>query len=200
MKLLLHVCCAPCSTYTLNSLRKQNIEVSGFFYNPNIHPYREFKRRLSTLKEFAKKTNFSLHIETDYGLTEYLRQVVFNEKKRCSICYDMRLEKTAEQAAKSGADAFSSTLLYSRYQNHEAIVSIATKMAKKYDIEFYYDDFRQGWQEGIDKAIEMDLYRQSYCGCIYSEQERYDNKLKKKMRKERKLARVAAQSWKTRKK
>lgn len=200
MKLLLHVCCAPCSTYTLNSLRKQNIEVSGYFYNPNIHPYREFKRRLSTLKEFAKKTNFPLHIETEYGLTEYLRQVVFNEKKRCSICYDMRLEKTAEQAAKSGADAFSSTLLYSRYQNHEAIVSIATKMAKKYGVEFYYDDFRQGWQEGIDKAIEMDLYRQSYCGCIYSEQERYDNKLKKKMRKERKLARVAAQSWKTRKK
>lgn len=197
MKLLLHVCCAPCSTYTLNTLRKQNIDVSGYFYNPNIHPYREFKKRLNALQEFAKKTNFALHIENEYGLTEYLRQVVFNEKKRCSICYNMRLEKTAEQAAKSGADAFSSTLLYSRYQNHEAIVKIATKMAEKYGVEFYYDDFRQGWQEGIDKAIEMDLYRQSYCGCIYSEQERYDNRLKKKMKKmkkERKLARAAAQS------
>ena len=194
MKLLLHVCCAPCSTYTLNNLRKQNIDVSGYFYNPNIHPYREFKKRLDTLKEFAEKTNFALHIENEYGLTEYLRKVVFNEKKRCSTCYDMRLEKTAKHAAKMGADAFSSTLLYSRYQNHEAIVSIATKMAEKYGIEFYYDDFREGWQEGIDKAIEMDLYRQSYCGCIYSEQERYDNRLKKKMKKERKLAKIAAQS------
>ena len=194
MKLLLHVCCAPCSTYTLNNLRKLNIDVSGYFYNPNIHPYREFKKRLDTLKEFAEKTNFALHIENEYGLTEYLRKVVFNEKKRCSICYDMRLEKTAAQAAKIGADAFSSTLLYSRYQNHGAIISIATKMAEKYGVAFYYNDFREGWQEGIDKAIEMDLYRQSYCGCIYSEQERYDNRLKKKMRKERKLAKIAAQS------
>lgn len=194
MKLLLHVCCAPCSTYTLNNLRKQNIDVSGYFYNPNIHPYREFKKRLDTLKEFAEKINFELLVENEYGLTEYLRKVVFNEKKRCSICYDMRLEKTAAQAAKMGADAFSSTLLYSRYQNHEAIISIATKMAEKYGVEFYYNDFREGWQEGIDKAIEMDLYRQSYCGCIYSEQERYDNRLKKKMRKERKLAKIAAQS------
>ena len=194
MKLLLHVCCAPCSTYTLNNLRKQNIDVSGYFYNPNIHPYREFKKRLDTLKEFAEKINFELLVENEYGLTEYLRKVVFNEKKRCSICYDMRLEKTAARAAKMGADAFSSTLLYSRYQNHEAIISIATKMAEKYGVEFYYNDFREGWQEGIDKAIEMDLYRQSYCGCIYSEQERYDNRLKKKMRKERKLAKIAAQS------
>ncbi len=193
MKLLLHVCCAPCSTYTLNNLRRKNIDVSGYFYNPNIHPYQEFKKRLNTLMEFAEKTNFPLTIEKEYGLTEYLRKVVFNEKKRCSICYDMRLEKTAEQAARTGADAFTSTLLYSRYQNHKAIIDIATKMAAKYGVEFYYDDFREGWQEGIDKAIEMDLYRQPYCGCIYSEQERYDNRLKKKMRKERKLAKIAAQ-------
>ncbi len=188
MKLLLHVCCAPCSTYTVTKLREQGIDVSGYFYNPNIHPYREFKKRLDTMKEFAAKIDFDLQTEDDYGLTEYLRKVVFNEKQRCSICYDMRLEKTAEQAAKTGADAFSSTLLYSRYQKHENIIATCNKMAEKYGVEFYYDDFRQGWQEGIDKAIEMDLYRQPYCGCIYSEQERYDNRLKKKLRKERKQA------------
>jgi len=188
MKLLLHVCCAPCSTYTLSKLREQNIEVSGYFYNPNIHPFREFKRRLTTMKEFATQANFDLITEDEYGLTEYLRKVVFNEKQRCSICYNMRLEKTAEQAVKSGADAFSSTLLYSRYQKHENIVATGKKIANKYGIEFYYEDFREGWQEGIDKAIEMDLYRQPYCGCIYSEQERYDNRLKKKLRKERKQA------------
>ncbi len=194
MKLLLHVCCAPCSTYTVTKLREQGIDVSGYFYNPNIHPYREFKKRLDTMKEFAAKIDFDLQTEADYGLTEYLRKVVFNEKQRCSICYDMRLEKTAEQAAKTGADAFSSTLLYSRYQKHENIIATCNKMAEKYGVEFYYDDFRQGWQEGIDKAIEMDLYRQPYCGCIYSEQERYDNRLKKKLRKERKQALKAVNS------
>ena len=188
MKLLLHVCCAPCSTYTVTKLREQDIDVSAYFYNPNIHPYREFKKRLDTLKEFATQVDLELLTEDNYGLTEYLRKVVFNEKQRCSICYDMRLEKTAEQAVKSGADAFTSTLLYSRYQKHENIVTIGKRIADKYGVDFYYEDFRQGWQEGIDKAIEMDLYRQPYCGCIYSEQERYDNRLKKKLRKERKQA------------
>jgi len=192
MKLLLHVCCAPCSTYTLNRLREQNIDVSGYFYNPNIHPYREFRKRLTTLQDFAKIQDFPLVIESEYGLTEYLRKVVFNEKQRCMICYDMRLEKTALQAAQTGADAFTSTLLYSRYQNHEAITKIGKQMAKKYGVEFYYDDFREGWQEGIDKAIEMDLYRQPYCGCIYSEQERYDKKLQKKLRKERHQEKAAS--------
>ena len=192
MKLLLHVCCAPCSTYTLGKLRKQNIDVSGYFYNPNIHPYREFRKRLSTLREFAAFQDFPLEIESEYGLTEYLRKVVFHEKQRCIICYDIRLEKTAQQAVKSGADAFSSTLLYSRYQNHEAITKIGKQMAEKYGVEFYYDDFRVGWQEGIDKAIAMDLYRQPYCGCIYSEQERYDKRLQKKLRKKRKLETTAS--------
>jgi len=191
MKLLLHVCCAPCSTYTLSKPHEQNIDVSGYFYNPNIHPYREFRKRLTTLKDFAKTQNFPLVIESEYGLTEYLRKVVFNEKQRCMICYNMRLEKTAQQAAQTGADAFTSTLLYSRYQNHEAITQIGKQMAEKYGVEFYYDDFREGWQEGIDKAIEMDLYRQPYCGCIYSEQERYDKKLQKKLRKERRLEKAA---------
>ncbi len=187
MKLLLHVCCAPCSTFTLGRLRENNIDVSGYFYNPNIHPYREFRKRMATLRDFAKEKNFQIKMETEYGLTEYLRKVVFHEKERCPICYDMRLERAAIQAAESGADAFSSTLLYSRYQNHEVIKSIGQKMAAKHGVEFYYDDFREGWQDGIDEAIALDLYRQPYCGCIYSEQERYDKKLQKKMRRERKL-------------
>lgn len=185
MKLLLHVCCAPCTTFTLRKLREMNIDVSGYFYNPNIHPYREFKKRLATLRDFALREDLVLEIDNEYGLTEYLRQVVFHEKERCTICYRMRLEKTAIQALKSGADAFSTTLLYSRYQDHAAIKETGKEMAEKYGIEFYYDDFRVGWQEGIDRAVAMDLYRQPYCGCIYSEQERYDKKLQKELRKER---------------
>lgn len=94
----------------------------------------------------------------------------------------MRLEQTAQQGVKIGAEAFSTTLLYSKYQNHNAIIEIGKTIAKKYAIEFYYEDFRKGWQEGIDKSIAMDLYRQPYCGCIYSEQERYDKKLQKKLK------------------
>lgn len=185
MKLLLHVCCGPCTTYPLERLRSGGHDVQGYFYNPNIHPYREFKRRLSSLEDFANKKKLPLFIEGEYGLCDYLRRIVFHEKERCLLCYKMRLQKTAQKAVESGADAFSSTLLYSRYQRHETIIKIGEEMSRRYDVQFYYEDFRNGWQEGIERAISMDLYRQAYCGCIYSEQERYDKRLKKKLRQER---------------
>ncbi len=180
MKLLLHVCCAPCLMYPLEILKSKDIEVMGYFFNPNIHPYREFRKRLTTLKDFSKDNNLNLEVESEYNLNEYLRKVVFNEDRRCSICYEMRLRKTVIKAVKIGADAFSSTLLYSTYQNHESIREMGNKLSKEYGIQFLYNDFRVGWQKGIDKSIAMNLYRQPYCGCIYSEQERYDKKLKKK--------------------
>lgn len=184
MKILLHVCCGPCTVYPLEYLRQQGHEVSGYFYNPNIHPYREFKRRIGALIGFSEQKKFKVEIDRNYGLTKYLRQVVFNEKNRCSICYDMRLEPTAIFAAEQGADAFTSTLLYSKYQNHQLLVDKSEKLADQYGVNFFYQDFREGWQQGVDGSIEMDLYRQPYCGCIYSEQERYDKKLRKKMRQQ----------------
>ena len=98
----------------------------------------------------------------------------------------MRLEKTAQLAREQGADAFTSTLLYSRYQNHQLLIRKCSALAKKYGVDFFYQDFREGWQQGIDGSIRMSLYRQPYCGCIYSEQERYDKKLKKKLKRDRK--------------
>ena len=154
--------------------------MEGYFYNPNIHPFREFKRRIAALEEMAGRENFTVDIKTDYGLKEYLRKVVFNETMRCALCYDMRLEQTAARAASAGAEAFSTTLLYSRYQNHSLIHEKGEELARKYGVAFYYEDFRQGWQEGIDRSLELGLYRQPYCGCIYSEQERYDKKMKQK--------------------
>ncbi len=179
MKLLLHICCGPCSIYPLSQLRKEGIEVSGYFYNPNIHPYREFQQRIQGVRQFAGKSGLEVEIESGYGLTEYLREVVFHEQQRCILCYAMRLESAARQARGRGDDAFSTTLLYSKYQDHECIRKIGETMARKYQIDFYYQDFRTGWKEGIERAIEMDLYRQPYCGCIYSEQERYDKTIKK---------------------
>lgn len=179
--MLLHVCCGPCTAYPLEVLRSQGHEVKGYFFNPNIHPFREFKRRIKALVEFSEKKDFKVDIDRNYGLTEYLRQVVLHENRRCSICYDMRLEVVAERAAAGGFDAFTTTLLYSKYQRHAMIKEKSEALARKFAVQFFYQDFREGWQQGIDQSIAMDLYRQPYCGCIYSEQERYDKKMRKKI-------------------
>ncbi len=174
MKILLHVCCGPCALHPLQMLRDKGHSVEGYFYNPNIHPFKEFRRRVSALEEMAGQENFTVDIDDNYGLTEYLRKVVFNETARCSICYDMRLEQVAERASVMGVDAFTTTLLFSRYQNHNLIREKGESLARKHRVSFFYEDFRMGWQEGIERSKDMGLYRQPYCGCIYSEQERYD--------------------------
>lgn len=183
MKLLLHTCCGPCLLYPIGELCTRGYDVTGYFYNPNIHPYKEFRRRLDSLADLAQSERFKLIIERDYDLDIYLKSVVHNEKQRCSICYDLRLQRTVKYAVDNGFDCFSTTLLYSRYQKHELIEDMGKALSQQYGISFIYSDFREGWQLGIDMAIEKDLYRQPYCGCIYSEQERYDNRLKKRLQK-----------------
>jgi len=183
VNILLHSCCGPCTIYPLSILKSKNHDVTAYFNNPNIHPYKEFRRRLNTLKEYAKSEDFRLISEDQYGLTEFLQKVVFKEKSRCPVCYEMRLEKTAQYAAENEFDGFTTTLLYSRYQNHELIIDKCEKLAQTYSLQFIYEDFRVGWQQGIDLSIEKDMYRQPYCGCIYSEQERYDKSLRKKKSK-----------------
>lgn len=178
MKLLLHVCCGPCAIYPLTVLRQEGNEVTGHFYNPNIHPFKEFKRRLLTLEEFAGKITLPLILDTNYGITDFVRKIAFHEEERCDICYLMRLEKTVSVAKEMGFDAFSTTLLYSKYQRHSELKMLCEKLAVKYSIHFYYQDFREGWQFGIDRSKELEMYRQPYCGCIYSEQERYDKSLR----------------------
>ena len=180
MNILLHACCAPCTIYPLSILRTQNHDVTAYFNNPNIHPFKEFKRRLTTLKDYATAEKLPLVTEDKYGLTEFLQKVVFKEQVRCPICYQMRLQKTAQYAAEHGYDGFTTTLLYSRYQNHELLKKSCEILAKQYSLNFIYEDFRSGWQQGIDLSIEKEMYRQPYCGCIYSEQERYDKSLRRK--------------------
>ncbi len=180
MKVFLHVCCGPCTIYPLMILKEQGIEVTGHFFNPNIHPFKEFQRRLSTLQDFSKDAQLPLVIESSYGLTDFVRKVAFREAERCNICYFMRLKKTVSLAKEMGFDAFSTTLLYSKYQNHDQLKAVCEKFSAQYDITFYYQDFREGWQYGIDVSKKLEMYRQPYCGCIYSEQERYDKSLRKK--------------------
>ncbi len=179
MKILLHSCCGPCSLYPIKVLRQADFEISCFFYNPNIHPFKEFKRRLTTFTDYVIKEDIPFISDDNYGLIDFTRKIVFNETSRCSICYTMRMSRTAQYAAQNGFDAFSTTLLYSKYQQHDKIITLCENLAAQFQIKFIYEDFRVGWQEGIDGSIEQGMYRQPYCGCIYSEQERYDKKLKK---------------------
>jgi predicted adenine nucleotide alpha hydrolase (AANH) superfamily ATPase len=172
-RILLHTCCGPCTLYPLEYLREQGWEVHGYFYNPNIQPYQEFRKRLEALEAVAAREQFDVIIRRDYDLEEFFRQVAFREHMRCLYCYSVRLEATARLAKKSRFDAFSTTLLYSRQQKHEVIRSIAEKASKKHGIPFFYEDFRVGWKQGIERAKEIGIYRQQYCGCIYSEKERF---------------------------
>ena len=180
MKILLHCCCGPCTIYPLTQLINEGIDTTCYFFNPNIHPYKEFKKRIEGFKEYIEVVGVNSIINDTYGLQEFVRKVSFKEKQRCSICYDWRLESTARLASEQKFDSFSTTLLYSRYQNHEKLIEVCQQLANKYSISFKYEDYREGWQYGIDKSIELKIYRQPYCGCIYSEQERYDKSLRKK--------------------
>ena len=178
--LLIHVCCGPCLVFPAQLLTGRGVEFTGYFYNPNIHPYREFKKRLNTARGYSEKIGMSLLVDKDYGLTDFLRSVVFKESTRCVFCYQSRLEKTAQRAIAENFDQFSTTLLYSKYQNHSLIKTKGLEAASAVGASFYYEDYRPGWQEGVDGAIAAGLYRQNYCGCIYSEQERFDKKVRKK--------------------
>lgn len=173
MKILLHICCGNCAIYPVQQLREQSYHVTGYFFNHNIHPYQEYSRRLETTREYATKAAVPLLVDDKYLLEEFLANVADNPTQRCAYCYRSRLTKAAQKAATAGFEAFSTTLLYSRYQNQEAIIDFGHELAKDYNIKFIGQDFRPGWNEGIRISKEMGLYRQQYCGCIYSEKDRY---------------------------
>lgn len=173
MKVLLHICCAPCTIYPLKVLRAEGHEVTGYFYNPNIHPYTEFTRRLDAVEDYAKRQEMPLVVDDEYDLETYLRGALDAGSQRCSNCYRVRLEKAFQAAQQEGAEALTSTLLYSRYQRHAEIVATALTLAEEYEVPFFYTDFREGWKEGQDESRRLGIYRQKYCGCIFSEMERY---------------------------
>lgn len=180
MKLLMHTCCAPCSVYCIDSLRNEGIEPVSFWYNPNIHPYMEYKARRDTLIQYSEMANFKLIIKDEYGLKSFCKNVIDDLDNRCAnYCYKVRLEETAKYAKENGYDCFTSTLFVSPYQKHEELKRVCEELAEKYNIEFLYRDFRGGFREGQAKARELELYMQKYCGCVFSEEERYSQKIEK---------------------
>ena len=180
-KILLHCCCAPCSISVVKNLREENIEPDLFWYNPNIHPYTEYNERRGCLKNLSQSENLKLfNAEEEYGLRFFLNEVSRDFDNHCAQCYRIRLEKTAFFAANNGYEFFSTTLLISPYQDHECIRRIGEELALKYKIEFFYRDFRPFFREGQAQARKKKFYMQKYCGCIFSEEERFAKSKQKK--------------------
>lgn len=173
MKTLLHICCAPCSSMCIRSLREENIDVTGYWYNPNIHPFTEYRARRNCLREYAEAIHLPLIEQNDYALRPFVRAVAEDIAHRCVKCYEMRLFAAAETAAKEGFDSFTSSLFISPYQNHELMREVAQRAADAHGVQFLYRDFRPLFREGQDFARAEGFYMQKYCGCVFSEEERY---------------------------
>ena len=173
MDIFFHICCAPCAVYPYFRLKEEGFFPRGYFYNPNIHPYLEYKKRLETAREFSSRAGLELHVSDGYDLDEFLVLIAGTGAQRCERCYRMRLASACAAAKEEGFRVFTTSLLYSKYQKHDLIKGIGLEMASEHGVELYYEDFRKGWREGIGESKAMGLYRQQYCGCIYSERDRY---------------------------
>lgn len=173
MKILLHACCAPCLVHPLDDLRSEGHEVTAVFFNPNIHPYTEYLRRLDAFNTYAHDNQVKvLNADFKAGMEEWLREIVFREAQRCKVCFNFRMDAIAALAQARGFEAFSTTLLYSRFQKHDLLKQTCEAASEKYGIPFVYKDWRTGWNDGVKKYRKLGLYRQKYCGCVYSEKER----------------------------
>lgn len=178
---LMHTCCAPCSIVCIDMLREDGIEPVSYWNNPNIHPWTEYRQRRDTLVSYTKSAGVKLILDGDYGIRPFTAAVAADPDHRCGYCYTVRLEAAAAYARAHGFDSFTTTLLVSPYQNRELLLATGAAMGEQYGVEFLPYDFRPRFREGQDRARELGLYMQKYCGCIYSEEDRYRAKHRKKL-------------------
>ena len=166
---------------TLPLVEKDGVSITCFWYNPNIHPFTEYRSRKNALIDYIGyigESGAELIEIDEYGLVEFTKNAINDLGGRCVYCYETRIKKTAKYAKENNFDAFSTTLLVSPYQDHEKIKQICEKYAEEYKTGFFYRDFRENFKNGQKKAREKNIYMQKYCGCIFSEGERYQ-KIKK---------------------
>ena len=173
MKTLLHICCAPCANQPIEVLQADGFEVTGFWFNPNIHPFTEYRARRNTVRDYLQTIEVPLIEQNDYALRPFIRAVADDIANRCGKCYELRLFEAARQASEGGFDSFTSSLFISPYQNHDLMRETAERAAAEYGVQFLYRDFRPLFRAGQDKARELGFYMQKYCGCVFSEEERY---------------------------
>lgn len=190
-KLLLHVCCAPCSSHVLETLENE-YEITAFFYNPNITEESEYQKRIEELNRFVGEAPFAQNVVVEEG--PYEPNLFFDMSKgleeepergsRCYKCYEMRLRESAKYAKEHGYDLFTTTLSISPHKNAAWLNEIGMRLAEEYGIDYLYSDFKKknGYARSIQLSKEYNLYRQNYCGCIYSkaEAEKYRRKLSEK--------------------
>ena len=170
--LLLHVCCGPCAEWPVKSLRDEGFSLTAFFSNPNIHPVFEQNRRRENAQKLMSLRGIPFLSDNSYMEDEWISKVWEGEyASRCEMCYAVRMQNAARKTKELGFDAFSTTLLVSPYQNHELIVKAAEDAASAAGVSFVYRDFRLGYRDGQNMAKEDGLYRQKYCGCIFSLEE-----------------------------
>lgn len=171
---LLHVCCGPCAAGVVPLLRAEGLDPHGFFANPNIHPSREWIERLHGAEQYAGVEHLPLDVEPTYGVRRFVTEIgALDRPERCERCFAMRMELAAGQALRSGIACFTTTLLVSPYQDRELLCEVGKRVGKRLGVEFLALDCRSGFREGQERARELGLYRQSYCGCVFSEEERY---------------------------
>lgn len=169
MKVLLHACCAPFAEICIKSLGDEGVKPVLFWYNPNIHPSEEYESRKQSIAKYAGECGLELTVGGGYGLRPFVERIGRDLDRRCSACYSMRLEMTAAYAAGYNFDGFSSTLFATPYLDHDLLCEMAKQLAARYHIPFIYRDFRDVQRP----AHGDDPYMPKYCGCIFSEEERY---------------------------
>lgn len=172
-KVLVHVCCAACYLGVAQELQGAGVAFEGYFYNPNVHGLLEFRRRLKACKQLAHDVGLAMTFDEEYGLARWLDAVAGRETVRCETCWRMRLERTAEVARERGFGGFTTTLLASLHQDHEKVREVGREVGQRAGVEFVYHDWRPAHERGCEEAKRRSLYRQQYCGCIYSEYERF---------------------------
>lgn len=175
MKILLHICCANCALYPVRKLEGKGVQVKGLWYNPNIHPAQEYLKRLEAVRQLQGLWGLDITYNDRYGLTEFLAETGQDTREgaRCTHCYRMRLREAASSAREMKADAFATTLMYSPYQKFDIITAEAAEAERLFHVPFYLEGWRGGFREGERLSRELGLYRQKYCGCVFSEMERF---------------------------
>jgi len=175
-KLFLHVCCGPCACWPLEwfQTEKPSLKLELWYFNPNIHPQSEFRRRRDSLAFLAAQHGLSVDFSPPYDPKTFFRLISEqpDSPQRCRLCYRLRFQEAAREAARRGHPAFATTLAFSKRQKHELIIEEGRRAAGENGLSFFYEDWRPGWQRGHERAKALGLYRQNYCGCLFSEMER----------------------------
>jgi predicted adenine nucleotide alpha hydrolase (AANH) superfamily ATPase len=172
-RILIDACCGPCAIPALRLFEPPHYDAQYLFYNPNVHPYLEYRRRLDSFERLMMEEGRE-YMVIPYEPEEWIRAVAFREESRCELCYRLRLRKAADTALEGGIEKLTTTLYASPYQDHELVTLLGRSVCRSRGLDFITWDGRDGYYEAIASARDRGLYTQPYCGCLLSEWERYD--------------------------